>query len=91
MSVKDKPSTKARKEGYDKLHRLERLLCKLLCPKLLGCEVDEDHWFNQAFKGNIGWKDFMIRHTPSLKRGGPDRQPSKRRRSKQKDRQSTIR
>lgn len=92
-SGREKPSTKARKQGYRKLHNLERLLIKLLYPKVLHqeSEVDGEHWLKLEFL-KVGWRDYMIRHTPALKRGGPAIAVlSKRRKSKLADRQSTVR
>lgn len=95
MSTKrEKPSTKARRDGYARLNKLGAFLFKILYPnyKRLFME-DDDHWLEQELD-KPGWRDYMIRHTPALKRGGPNEQKpskSKRRQQKRKDRQSTIR
>jgi len=69
MEIKrDKPSTKARREGYAQLNKLERFLKKLLFPNLES-DIDNPHWFEEEFDKN-GWRDFMVRHIPALKRGG---------------------
>jgi hypothetical protein len=78
---RDKPSTKARKDGYRVLGRLRNLLVLLL-----GHKTTEDDPFNRG----LGWKDYMVRHIPEIKRGGPA-QPSKRKNQKRRDRQNTVR
>ena len=94
--IREKPSTKARREGYTQLSKLQKLLSLLLFPNLYSKEWQEkqdDHWLEQEFDKD-GWRDFMIRHTPVLKRGGPSEQrpsKSKRRKQKQVDRKVTIR
>ena len=97
MGIKrDKPSTKARREGYAKLHGLKRLLILLLLgrkSRFKWGDEPHDNWLEEEFD-KIGWRDYMIRHTPALKRGGPDVQrpsKSKRRKQKQLDRQATVR
>ncbi len=90
---REKPSTKARREGYAQLHKLKRLLVKLLYPKMLYKEyfIDDDHHFVDEFN-KPGWRDYMVKHVPELKRGGVAQpKSSKKRRSKMKDRKSTIR
>lgn len=94
---REKPSTKARRDGYAQLHKLRHFLYKILrvksSPYTYAANYDEEHWLEVEFNKN-GWRDYMIRHTPALKRGGPDVQipgKSKRRRQKRADRQSTIR
>ena len=73
-------STRARKKGYTVLLSLSSLLT--------------DH-FNvgdaEMWKGGVGWRDYMHRHTPTEKRGGPHKQPSRRKKQKKKDRTNTIR
>ncbi len=73
-------STRARKKGYTVLLSLSSLLTDLFN---IG---DAEMW-----KGGIGWRDYMHRHTPTNKRGGPDKQPSRRKKQKNRDRTNTIR
>lgn len=69
-----KPSTKARREGYAKMHGLKRLLLKLLAPNATHVAWREfDHWLEEEF-GKDGWRDYMYRHIPTKKRGGPSEQ-----------------
>lgn len=95
MSTKrDKPSTKARRDGYAKLNKLGGFLFKLLYPYHdRFADGSENHWLEMELD-KLGWRDFMIRYIPALKRGGPDvlrSNRSKRRKQKNADRQTTIR
>ena len=91
------PSTKARRSGYAVMHRLKSFLHKVLdienSPYTYGKTYDENHWLEVAFHG-AGWKDYMIRHLPENKRGGPKVIPpsrTKRKQQKRKDRRNTVR
>ena len=72
-------STRARKKGYTVLNNLIRFLTYIL---VVG---EPDMW------SDIRWRDYMHRHTPTNKRGGPDKQPSRRKKQKNRDRTNTIR
>lgn len=91
---REKPSTKARREGYRQLHKLKTLLTLLLYGQRFVTHADEDSKldkFAEQFKRD-GWRDFMVKYIPSHKRGGPAiQQPSKKRKRKLKERQATIR
>jgi hypothetical protein len=82
-STNGKPSTKARREGYAQLFKL-----KLFLHNLLGIEQDSELWKDDAKP--TGWRDFMVKYMPPEKRGGPEK-VSRKRKSKLKDRKSTIR
>lgn len=70
--MRSKPSTKSRTEGYAKLNSLGHLLLLLLCPGYDPYNFDQELPLKIEFKISRGWKDFMIRHIPPYKRGGPD-------------------
>lgn len=99
-SNREKPSTKARREGYAQLHKLRRLLLAFMPEPAhikyvyeetnIGFSMVNELWLETEFTRN-GWRDYMVRHMPKNKLGGPDVQPSKRRRQKEVDRNSTIR
>lgn len=83
-TVRLKPSSRAREIGYSKLRALFHILNMLMIshPWFRGNEdIEIDH---------NGWKEWIINHTPPTKRGGPS-EPSKRRKQKRRDRQSTVR
>ena len=90
------PSTKARREGYAQMHKLSDFLLRLFVPDYESFRHDLDkemHWIEFEFNKS-GWRDYMIRHTPALKRGGPATLPpskSKRRQRREKERKATIR
>lgn len=79
---REKPSTRARREGYAVLHDLKNLFMLLKISKL-------DIWHDET--NGLGWRDYMVRHIPEFKRGGPAKSIGKRRKAKKKDRRSTIR
>ena len=82
---REKPSTKARREGYAVLHNLKSILQKL-------CNMRESVFYDVGpHSERTGWRDYMIRHIPEYKRGGPATAVGKRRKAKKKDRRSTIR
>lgn len=71
MLKRNKPSSKARTKGYSKLHAVKRLLKKLLYPNV---DTYEDHHFDEYFDHDSGdWRDYMVKHIPEDKRGGPSR------------------
>jgi hypothetical protein len=93
MSNKESPSTKARRDGYASLFKLRRILIPLFLgyrKHLSRFANQDDCWLDDEFD-KVGWRDYMVRHLPVDKRGGPSVQPSKRRRSKKADRNSTVR
>lgn len=83
-NIRLKPSSRAREIGYSKLRALFHILDMLMVshPWFRG---DEDYEYDHN-----GWKEWINKYTPPTKRGGPS-EPSKRRRQKKADRNSTIR
>lgn len=91
MSKREKPSTRARREGYAQLNKLHRLFFKLFLPDKLYMGMHVDHWVQLEFNA-IGWRDYMVRYIPEHKRGRLGiKSPSKRRRRREVERRATIR
>lgn len=83
---REKPSTKARRDGYRVLHNLTDVLRHLLYKK------EDDWWYTKEQDQTYpGWREYMVRHIPEFKRGGPDKAIGKRRKAKKNDRRNTIR
>lgn len=59
--MRDKPSTKARERSYKAVRSLFNLLDLLMV----------SHPFYNDNYDYKGWRDWIIRHTPPDKRGGP--------------------
>lgn len=79
--IREKPSTQARKLGYAKLNILSRFLFKLLHTRdhLQETYAWGEHPFLVQFNvHDTSWRDYMLRHIPADKRGGPARALRKR-------------
>lgn len=74
MVKRNKPSTKSRREGYAKLNRLLGFLHLLYFNKRFNPPFDGDpfnNWIEEV--SELQWRDYMVRHIPESKRGGPDK------------------
>lgn len=102
---REKPSTKARREGYAQLHKLRRLVERLIFPefwnKHMHSEISDPYGtsrldrcltFRDEFSKD-GWRDFMVKYVPEHRRGGDPtiKVISKRRKRREKERKATIR
>jgi len=71
---RDRPSTRARQRSYEAINNLERFLARMFFPQIELLDYllsNGGVWLHDEFN-KLGWKDYVIRHTPENKRGGLD-------------------
>jgi hypothetical protein len=85
--MREKPSSKAREQGYAVTHKLFDFLKKLIGYSPWHEDEEDDDLLQIDHQG---WKRWVIKFTPPDKRGGPSEHKPKRRTKKKTGRDSEV-